>query len=133
MDPKSDYTPFWLEGESNNLDTVSSIYGCQGFESDYVGVVWGRDFIRRGDSWKIGDSKIITDNIDGLQTSTRNDPELALKLLQNRYRIFLTRGMLGTTIFCEDAETGKYLKDQLSKIKKETSSPSTKVPDEKFY
>ena len=133
MDPKSDYTPFWLEGESNNLDTVSSIYGCQGFESDYVGVVWGRDFIRRGNSWKIGDSKIITDNIDGLQTSTRNDPELALKLLQNRYRIFLTRGMLGTTIFCEDAETGKYLKDQLSKIKKETSSPSTKVPDEKFY
>ena len=110
MDPKNDYTPFWLEGRSNELNMVSSIYGCQGFESDYIGVIWGRDFVRRGDRWEIGDSNIITDNIDGLATCVRNDSDKAIKLLRNRYRIFLTRGMLGTIIFCEDEETGNYLK-----------------------
>ena len=105
MSPQKDYTPFWLEGHSNELDMVSSIYGCQGFESDYVGIIWGRDFVWRNDQWIIGNSDIITDNIDGLNSCVRNNPELAIKLLQNRYRIFLTRGMLGTVIYCEDEET----------------------------
>ena len=110
MSPKDDYTPFWLEGKSNNLDSVSSIYGCQGFESDFIGIIWGRDFVRRGNNWKIGQTEIITDNIDGLKTCTRNNPKLAIKLLQNRYRIFLTRGMLGSVIYCEDNETRDYLR-----------------------
>ncbi len=114
MNPKSDYTPFWLEGKSNDLDMVSSIYGCQGFESDYVGVIWGRDFVRRGNRWEIGDRQIITDNIDGLNNCVGSNPELAIQLLQNRYRIFLTRGMLGTIIFCEDKETENYLRQVLS-------------------
>ena len=109
MSPQKDYTPFWLEGHSNKLDMVSSIYGCQGFESDYVGIIWGRDFVWRNDQWIIGNSDIITDNIDGLNSCVRNNPELAIKLLQNRYRIFLTRGMLGTVIYCEDEETRNYL------------------------
>ena len=114
MHPKSDYTPFWIEGKSNDLNMVSFIYGYQGFESDYIGVIWGRDFVRRGGQWKIDNIDVITDNIDGLANCVRNNPELALKLLQNRYRIFLTRGMLGTVIFCEDEETSHYLKNILT-------------------
>ncbi|WP_156770007.1 DNA/RNA helicase domain-containing protein [Methanocaldococcus sp. FS406-22] len=34
-----------------------------------------------------------------------------MKLLVNRYRIFLTRGIKGTYVFCEDEETRKFLKD----------------------
>jgi len=109
MDPQKDYTPYWLGGESNNLDRIASIYGCQGFESDYVEVVWGRDFIRRGDTWKVGHPDIITDNIDKLQVYVRSNGDKALIYFQNRYRIFLTRGMLGTFIFCEDPETSEYL------------------------
>lgn len=115
MNPKSDYLPYWLEGQSNNLDRVASIYGCQGFESDYVGVVWGRDFIWRDGKWKVGDSEIITDTIDGFKSAANKNHELALKLLENRYRIFLTRGMLGTYIFCEDEETSEHLQNIISK------------------
>ena len=57
----------------------------------------------------------VTDNIDGLKRSISTKPGLVLKLLQNRYRIFLTRGMLGTIIFCEDHETGEYVRTYLSK------------------
>jgi uncharacterized protein len=113
MNPQKDYTPFWIGGKSNDLNSISSIYGCQGFESDFAGLVWGRDFVRRCNSWVVGDPKVITDNIDGLKTSTISDPELAIKLLQNRYRIFLTRGMLGTFIFCEDEETRDFLRDRI--------------------
>ena len=113
MNPQKDYTPFWIGGKSNDLNSISSIYGCQGFESDFAGLVWGRDFVRRGDRWGVGDSRVITDNIDGLRSATISDPELAFKLLQNRYRIFLTRGMLGTFVFCEDEETREFLRDRM--------------------
>ena len=106
---QNEYRHFWLEGGSNMLTHCASIYGSQGFESDYIGVIWGRDFVIRNGKWNVGDCSIIYDNIDGLQTSCRNNPDLCLKLLQNRYRIFLTRGMLGTFIYCEDEETKNYL------------------------
>lgn len=32
-----------------------------------------------------------------------------MQLLKNRYRIFLTRGIKGTYVFCEDDETAKFL------------------------
>lgn len=35
------------------------------------------------------------------------------KFILDRYRIFLTRGMLGTFIFCEDPETGEYLETMI--------------------
>lgn len=110
MDPRKDYAPFWLEGHSNKLDRVASIYGCQGFESDYVGVIWGRDFVWRNNKWVVGLLECITDNIDGLKRKAQSDRDSISPLLRNRYRIFLTRGILGTFIFCEDEETKSYLR-----------------------
>jgi len=111
MDPKKEYAPYWLGGRSNRLEHVSSIYGCQGFEADYVGVFWGRDFVRRGPKWDVGDRFCITDNIDGFANVLRADPSRGIDLLRNRYRVFLTRGMLGTFVFCEDNETRDFLSD----------------------
>jgi len=39
----------------------------------------------------------------------RKEPEEAMRLLVNRYRIFLTRGIQGTVIQFEDAETQEFL------------------------
>lgn len=116
MDAKDQYPSFWYKGESNKLTHCASIYGCQGFEADYVGVIWGRDFVWRGEKWKVGVAcedtvgspslkKIMERAIEG----DKNSNELALKLLINRYRIFLTRGIFGTYIYCEDDETYEYL------------------------
>lgn len=117
MDPNNDYKPFWMDGKSNQLDRAASIYGCQGFESDYIGIIWGRDFVWRDHQWQLGDPRIITDTIDSpnsMKQTAQRDPEQALRLLRNRYRIFLTRGMLGTYIFCEDGRTSAYLASVLS-------------------
>lgn len=107
----NEYKAYWLGGQSNKLEKVASIYGAQGFESDYVGVVWGRDLVYRNGKWQLGDPNICYDRIDGLITGRRGNHRWsggALDLVLNRYRIFLTRGIKGTFLFCEDEETRNY-------------------------
>ncbi len=108
-----EYKAFWLGGQSNNLNKVSSIYGAQGFESDYVGIIWGRDLVYRNGNWQLGDPNACYDSIDQLIVKRWGrhvwGPE-AKELVLNRYRIFLTRGIKGTLLFCEDEETRNYLR-----------------------
>jgi uncharacterized protein len=114
----SQYRQFWIGGSSNNLEKVASIYGSQGFESDYVGVIWGRDLVFNGTTWSLGDPNVSYDSIDRLITGrpgNRRWNSEALALLINRYRIFLTRGIRGTFIFCEDKETIRYFKEVFNK------------------
>lgn len=118
MDPKKDYAPFWVDGQCNNLDRCASVYGSQGFEADYVGLVWGRDLVWRGERFELGDN--CEDSTGGRNSLKRifmkgklGDKEAyerARRLLINRYRILLTRGIKGTFIFCEDNETASFLK-----------------------
>jgi DUF2075 family protein len=107
----SQYKQFWINRGSNNLNRVASIYGAQGFESDYVGVIWGRDMLYRNQGWSLGDPNVSYDTIDRLLTGRHGNhrwaPE-AHELMANRYRIFLTRGIKGTLIFCEDEKTQIY-------------------------
>ena len=114
MNPKKDYAPFWVGGESNKLDRCASVYGAQGFEADYTGVIWGRDLVWRSGKWVLGDNcedfeikKSFYRGKDGNSDSYNT----AISLLINRYRILLTRGIHGTYIFCEDVETGKYIEN----------------------
>ncbi len=118
MDPRNDYVPFWVGGESNKLEKCASIYGCQGFETDFAGVIWGRDFVYRDGKWELGSD--CEDNIGKpsikkiIAQAKRGNIEakqLALNLLVNRYRIFLSRGIKGTYIFCEDERTAQFLKE----------------------
>lgn len=112
MEPRKDYVPFYLEAKSNELNTCASIYGAQGFELDYVGLFWGTDMVLRNGTWVVGDPGDCYDRAPGaraLSTLMREEPELALALLRNRYRILLTRGILGTAVYCEDRETNEFL------------------------
>jgi len=116
MDEKKQYPRYWYGGECNNLTHCASIYGCQGFEADYVGVIWGRDFVFRNHMWELGtncEDTVGRPSLKALFTqASRGDSHaraLALKLLANRYRIFLTRGISGTCVYCEDDETADLM------------------------
>ena len=117
MDPRNDYVPFWVKGDSNKLDKCASIYGCQGFETDFAGVIWGRDFVYNSGRWKLGENcednigkPSLKDIINKAKNGNTQAYALALNLLINRYRIFLTRGIKGTYIFCEDPKTADFLR-----------------------
>jgi DUF2075 family protein len=113
-----EYVDFWIIGECNELKNCASIYGTQGFEVDYAGFIWGRDFVIRNGKWEIGShcedfpSVARPDTLKYLIEQEADDPvkkEIAMTLLKNRLRIFLSRGIKGTYVFCEDDETRKFL------------------------
>ena len=111
MDEKTEYPNYWM-GKLDPLKYCASVYGAQGFEAEYVGVIWGRDLIWRGE-WRVN-PKPITDNIGNtfsLAYLARRAPKQALKLLKNRYLILLTRGIKGVYIFFEDKKTAEYVKN----------------------
>jgi len=123
MNP-DDYRVFW-SGISSELDICASIYGSQGFESDVVGFIWGRDLVWDEDTadWKLGGINTSYDysggtdrqmSIKNLMNQIGDDTnhqhyDEAKTLLLNRARIFLTRGILGTYIYCEDESTKEFL------------------------
>ena len=112
MDEKTQYPNFWYRKTSNTLEHCASIYGCQGFEADYVGVIWGRDFVwdPQEERWTLGPNCEDSIGRPSLKDLFKNRNEKrALPLLRNRYRIFLTRGIHGTYIYCEDEDTAQLL------------------------
>ena len=127
MDEKKEYPLYWRRDYKrlaeiyglSDLDPVtvcSSVYGAQGMEAEYVGVVWGRDLVWRSGGWRVNPEP-ITDNIGGrmsLKSIARKDPKQALELLRNRYYIMLTRATRGVYLFFEDAETREHVKQLLS-------------------
>ena len=114
MHERKQYPKYWM-GKLDPLKYCASVYGAQGFEAEYVGVIWGRDLIWR-DGWEVNPEP-ITDNVGknhSLMKIARSDEEKALRLLRNRYLILLTRGTKGTYVFFEDAKTGKYVAELMS-------------------
>ncbi|ADX82776.1 DUF2075 domain-containing protein [Sulfolobus islandicus] len=116
MDEKTEYPRYW-NGELDPLKYCASVYGAQGFEADYVGVVWGRDLIWRNNGWTVN-SDAITDYVGGRESLKRianKDEKKALALLKNRYYIMLTRGLRGVYVFFEDRETSNTVKELIEK------------------
>ena len=67
----------------------------------------------------------ITDTIGGrssLKSVCRNDPDREREMLFNRYRILLTRGMKGTSVYFEDRETYEHVRSILSQSGNNVSS-----------
>jgi len=117
MDEESEYPKYWREGlnPKQHLKYCALVYGAQGFEADYVGLVWGRDLIWRG-SWTVNPDP-ITDYVGrnySLKQIAKKNRERALELLKNRYYIMLTRGIRGVYLFFEDSQTGGKVKELVS-------------------
>ncbi|GDX78293.1 ATP-binding protein [Deltaproteobacteria bacterium] len=101
----------WATDESKR-GQVGSIYSVQGFEFDYVGVIWGEDLVRRNGKWVFQPDK----NKDGafkkeIRNSKGSD---AVQMLLNVYRVLLTRGMKGTFLTVLDDETRAYVEERLA-------------------
>jgi|GEM_PF-4331569 len=97
---------FYNDRQSNDLTRPVSIYSVQGLELDYVGMIWGEDFVRRSGKWVA--------QTDKAEKSLKNlDHDTALSLLRNRYWVLLTRGIKGLAIFCTDPETADYIRSML--------------------
>lgn len=100
--PKADY---WAH-EAGGLDQVGCIYTAQGFEFDYVGVIWGLDLrYQPGEGW-VGDKNANADS------TVKRSGDRFVELLKNTYRVLLSRGMKGCFVHFLDPETEKFVRSR---------------------
>ncbi|MBR5338476.1 MAG: DUF2075 domain-containing protein [Lachnospiraceae bacterium] len=100
----------WLN-DPGSIKEVGCIHTAQGLDMNYCGVIIGKDLQYRDGKLIFDQGKIArSDGTSGIRTA---DPETAERLIRNTYHVLLTRGMLGTFVYCEDAGLREYLKGML--------------------
>ena len=96
------------------LDQVGCIYTAQGFEFDYVGVIFGMDLLYRfdGQDW-IGEKQQSHDTV------VRRSRDKFTELVKNTYRVLLSRGMKGCYVHFMDKETENFIRSRMELEKSE--------------
>ena len=100
----------WLN-DPDSVDEVGCIHTCQGLDLNYCGVIIGKDLqYRDGKLLYCKDQIAHSDRNSGIRGS---DDETAARLIRNTYHVLLTRGMLGTYVYCEDEGLREHLKEMI--------------------
>lgn len=92
--------------DPRGVDQIGCIYTAQGFEFDYVGIIFGRDLLyRHGEGWS-GDSGASHDTVVKRSKDKFGD------LVKNTYRVLLTRGLKGCYVYFIDKETELFFRSR---------------------
>jgi hypothetical protein len=94
--------------DPNGVTQVGSIYTIQGFEFEYVGVIFGPDLIydQTNKKW-VGNPKGSADS-----QLKKKDIDFA-KYVKNIYRVLLTRGMKGCYVYFMDKDTENFFRSRI--------------------
>jgi DUF2075 family protein len=69
-------------------------------------VILGEDLVRRGDRWV---ANLDRNHDTAFERDVRGDPSAACEKVRAIYRVLLTRGMRGTSLFVLDDETRAHV------------------------
>ncbi len=97
----------WAD-DPNGINQVGCVYNAQGFEFDYVGVIFGPDLRYDFDSqrWE-GHPE------DSHDPTVRSSRDRFVDLVKNTYRVLLTRGMKGCYIYFMDKDTERFFSSRV--------------------
>jgi len=97
--------------DPRGVGQVGCIYTAQGFEFDYVGVIFGTDLVyRHGAGW-------VGNRTKSYDTVVTRAGDRFIDLVKNTYRVLLTRGMKGCFVYFADKETESFFKSRLERVK----------------
>jgi len=95
--------------DPGGINQVGCVYTAQGFEFDYVGVIFGKDLVF--DVGRRGNRKISHDSV------VKKAPEDEfVNLVKQTYRVLLTRGMKGCYVYFEDTATREFFLSRMSAV-----------------
>ncbi len=94
------------------MDQVGCIYTAQGFEFDYVGVIFGKDLL-----YKFDQQEWVGDRQQSHDTVVRRSGEKFTDLVKNTYRVLLSRGMKGCYVHFMDKETEQFVRSRMESDK----------------
>ncbi|MFN8234113.1 MAG: DUF2075 domain-containing protein [Actinomycetota bacterium] len=100
--PKANY---WASDPAG-IEQVGCVYTAQGFEFDYVGVIFGRDLVWRSREQWVGHPEASYDT--QVKRGATKDQERFTELVKHTYRVLLTRGLLGCYVYFEDDATRDF-------------------------
>jgi uncharacterized protein len=91
------------------------VYTAQGFEFDYVGIIFGTDLIYAPEAadWSGNKSK-------SYDTVVKRAGDRFTQMVKNTYRVLLTRGMKGCYVYFMDKNTENFFRSRMER----TSTPS---------
>ena len=96
----------WAD-DPNGINQVGCVYNAQGFEFDYVGVIFGPDLRYNFDlqRWE-GHPE------DSHDSTVRSSRDRFVDLVKNTYRVLLTRGMKGCYVHFMDKDTERFIRSR---------------------
>jgi uncharacterized protein len=89
--------------EPKEVNQMGSIYTIQGFEFDYVGVIFGGDL-----AWDPATRTLIGKPQNSSDAAVKRDKATFARYAKNAYRVSLTRGMLGCFVCLMNKDTENY-------------------------
>ena len=104
---------FWKWATDNSgMEQVGTVYTAQGFEFDYIAVIFGNDLVYdlNKNNWEA----IPKNSYDTKVKS--NNPNL-VDHLKNVYRVLMSRAHKGVYVYFMDKSTEQYFRDHLPEIK----------------
>jgi len=102
--PKSDIWAY----DPNGINQVGCVYTAQGFEFDYVGLIFGKDLVYDFDQQQwIGDPSCSYDTV------VKRSRDKFTELVKNTYRVLLSRGMKGCYVYFMDKDTERFFKSRM--------------------
>ena len=94
--------------DPNGINQVGCIYTAQGFEFDYIGVVFGNDL-----RYDFSSGRWIGDKTKSYDTSVKKADENFVDLVKNTYRVLMTRGMKGCYLYFTDKDTENFFRSRM--------------------
>jgi hypothetical protein len=94
--------------DPSGIEQVGCIYTAQGFEVDYIGVIWGKDlaYDLDGQSW-------VANKNESRDRSVKQSKTGFLQLVKNTYRVLLSRGMKGCFVCFLDKDTERFVRSRM--------------------
>ncbi|AEF41270.1 ATP/GTP-binding protein [Hoyosella subflava DQS3-9A1] len=102
--PDAPQSYYWAS-DPRGFGQVGCIYTAQGFEYDWAGVIFGPDFVRRDGQW-VAQKKHSHD-----PAAKKATEEEYAALVRNTYKVLLTRGLQGVSVYSTDPETQEFLRE----------------------
>ncbi len=120
--PKSD---FWASA-GEGIEQVGCVYTAQGFEFDYVGVIFGPDLVYRPLTGWVGQR---AESHDSVVRRGVTDEQFAA-FAKSTYRVLLTRGLRGCYVYFMDGQTRDFF---LSRMERRPASLARVAEDRAEY
>ena len=99
--------PLWAY-DPNGINQVGCVYTIQGFEFDYVGIIFGKDLV-----YNFGTQRWEGHPEHSEDPTVKRSKDRFTDLVKNTYRVLLSRGMKGCYVYFMDKDTENFFKSRI--------------------